>query len=94
MILYANSDSYGILSTGKVYAEFIAEAISADRLINSGLSGSCNQRIIRTTIRDCLTLKKENKDIFALISIAQPNRFEYWGEVAVNNDGSISQESS
>jgi hypothetical protein len=86
MIVYANSDSYGVCSTGKTYVDFIGQAFDAST-VNRGLSGSCNRRIIRTTIRDLLDLKKENKDILAIIGLAHTNRFEFWGEDPVNNDG-------
>ena len=78
MILYANSDSYGICSTGKTYVDFIGEDIKADRIINNGLSGSCNRRIIRTTVRDLTSLNDRHKDIVAIIGLAHTNRFEYW----------------
>lgn len=86
MIVYANSDSYGVCSTGKTYADFIGQAFNAGT-VNRGLSGSCNRRIIRTTIRDLLDLKKAHKDILAIIGLAPTNRFEFWGDVAIDNDG-------
>ena len=87
MILYANSDSYGVLSTGKTYSDFIGESIKASRIINNGLPGSCNRRIIRTTLRDLLKFKKDYSNLLVLIGLAHSNRFEYWGEVAIGNDG-------
>ena len=87
MILYANSDSYGVRSTGKTYVDFIGSALNATQVVNSGVEGSCNRRIIRNTIRDLLALKKQDTDITAIIGLGDINRSEYWGETATDNDG-------
>ncbi len=84
MILYANSDSYGVLSTGKTYADFIGEKLNA-KVINNGLSGSCNDRIIRTSVRDLLEIKEQ--EVLAIIGLAHTNRTEYWSDTALGNDG-------
>lgn len=84
VIVYSNSDSYGVVSDGQVYAEFIAEQLNAT-LINQGKSGSCNDRILRTTTRDILALKNqiENKEkILVLISLASIWRSETWVDSA------------
>lgn len=87
MILYANSDSYGVASTGKTYVDFIGKKLNTNQVVNNGLSGSCNRRIIRTSIRDLLSLKKQDKNIVGIIGLAPINRFEYWGETVTGNDG-------
>lgn len=87
MILYANSDSYGVSSTGKTYVDFIGKKLNTTHVVNNGLSGSCNRRIIRTSIRDLLSLKKQDKNIVAIIGLAHTNRFEYWGKTVTGNDG-------
>lgn len=89
MIIYSNSDSFGVVSTGKVYSEFIAEHLNA-RLINRGLPGSCNTRIFRTTVRDLLELKQQtDEEIVVLISYAGLFRNESWhnDREPVDNDG-------
>jgi hypothetical protein len=89
MILYSNSDSYGVVSDGKVYSEFIAKKLNVE-LINRGRGGTCNERIFRTTVRDILELKKTNKEILVLISIATLWRYETWvgkNKFPDDNDG-------
>ena len=89
MIVYSNSDSFGIVSDGKVYSEFIAEHFSAT-LINKGQSGCCNTRIFRTSVRDLINLKKTtNDEIIVLIGLAPIWRDEYWkpGINTGDNDG-------
>ena len=87
MILYANSDSYGVLSTGKTYVDFIQADLNATQSFNNGLPGSCNRRIIRTTVRDLISLKKLSTDIVAIIGLTDVHRSEYWGKTAISNDG-------
>jgi len=87
MIVYANSDSYGVCSTGKTYVDFIGNALGADKIINAGLGGSCNQRIFRTSVRDLLELKKQNRDVLVLIGLGNPARSELWTVRPQGNDG-------
>ena len=86
MILYSNSDSYGVTSQhgedtpyGNVYSKFIADRLGS-KLINRGRNGSCNSRIMRTSVRDLIRLRLENpnKKIQALISLATTYRNESW----------------
>lgn len=89
MIVYSNSDSYGVVSDGKVYSDFIAERLDAT-LINSGRSGACNQRILRTTVRDLIDLKKQHEDVLVLVGLAPMHRYEYWAKInkyPEDNDG-------
>jgi hypothetical protein len=50
-----------------------------------GLPGSCNSRIIRTTIRDCCELIKTNEPIVALIQLSFLSRYEYAGTPTPSN---------
>jgi hypothetical protein len=85
MILYSNSDSYGVFSTPgidnikDVYGEYIANSLNAE-YINRGRSGSSNNRILRTSMRDLIKLRKEKpqEKIQALISLATTYRSETW----------------
>jgi hypothetical protein len=88
MILYANSCSIGVCSTGKTYADFLGEHLHAT-VINAGKSGVCNSRIFRTSIRDLLELQKQDEEITAVISLGATYRSELWRpEIPViNNDG-------
>lgn len=80
MILYSNSCSYGVCSTGKTYSDFIGESLGATRIINNGLSGACNTRILRTATRDLLGLIKNKEEILVLIGVAPVFRSEVWDQ--------------
>ena len=88
MILYSNSDSYGVLSQlgedtpyGEVYGKFVADKLGS-KFVNRGRSGSCHSRIMRTSTRDLIKLRNENPNekIQALISLAGTYRNESWTE--------------
>jgi hypothetical protein len=83
MILYCNSDSYGVMSTTKNrYSDFLGEALGASITINNGKSGSCNRRIVRTTLRDLTDIKDTNplEEILAVICLGSLIRTEWWDE--------------
>jgi hypothetical protein len=92
MILYSNSCSFGAANQGhKIYPELVAKHCNAT-LINRGLPGSCNRRIIRTTVRDLLDLTKEqNKELICLIGLTFISRTELWQPsiAAKDNDGNF-----
>ena len=50
-----------------------------------GLPGSCNSRIIRTTIRDCCGLLDKREPIVALIQLTFLDRYEYPGQATAEN---------
>ena len=86
MILYSNSDSYGVFSQpgvdkpyGDVYSKFIADTLGS-KFVNRGRSGSCNSRIMRTSTRDLIKLRNENPNekIQALIGLSTTYRNESW----------------
>lgn len=80
MLLYCNSDSYGVMSTTKNrYSEYLGSLLQADTIINNGLIGSCNSRILRTTVRDILDIRKHNNNqILAVICLGSMIRNEWW----------------
>jgi hypothetical protein len=80
MLLYCNSDSYGVMSdTKNRYSEYLGTLLGADTIINNGLTGACNARIIRTTVRDILDIRKNNNDlILAVICFGSMIRNEWW----------------
>jgi hypothetical protein len=81
MILYCNSDSYGVMSTTtNRYSEFLGKDLSASKIINAGKNGSCNRRIIRTTLRDLIHIKETNPtdNILAVICLGSLIRTEWW----------------
>lgn len=45
----------------------------------AAIAGSCNSRIIRCTMRDCIELLNRNEPIVALIQLTFLSRFEYAG---------------
>ena len=80
MIVYSNSDSYGVMSTGLRYSEFLAQSLDA-KSVNGGKGGSCNQRIFRTTVRDLSTLRQQTDEpILCLLCLGSLIRGEWWNE--------------
>lgn len=78
MIVYSNSCSFGEAEQGHlVYSDYVAEHYRAT-CVNRGLSGSCNRRIIRTSLRDLIELKKQDSNIIALLGLTFPSRTELW----------------
>jgi hypothetical protein len=92
MIVYSNSCSFGQSNQGHdIYPELIAQNYNAT-LINKGISGSCNRRIIRTSTRDLIELKKQSNDkILCLIGLTFISRTELWQPniPAKDNDGNF-----
>lgn len=91
MFLYVNGDSYSCTSNGKRYSEFLSEKIGCD-YVNTAISGSCNSRIFRTSLRDLMEVKQEHSDIIAVISLSFLLRSEIWqrsktSENRFTNDG-------
>jgi len=78
MIVYSNSCSFGAPDQEhKIYPGIIAEKMSG-KLYNDGMSGSCNRRIIRTSLRSLIELKESYSDILALIGLTFIGRTELW----------------
>lgn len=88
MIVYSNSCSFGAPCQYTVYPEIVAKNLNAE-LINKGVPGSCNRRIIRTTLRDVTELLDEQQNILVLIGLTFISRTELWRPdlEAVDNDG-------
>lgn len=76
--VYSNSCSFGApCQAHKVYAEFVAEKLRA-KLVNQGVPGSCNRRIIRSSLRDLLELSTIHKNILVLLGLSFISRTELW----------------
>jgi len=90
MIVYSNSCSFGGPDQGhKIYPSIIAEKISG-KLHNDGIGGSCNRRIIRTSLRSLIELKETHSNILALIGLTFISRTELWQphlQLKTSNDG-------
>jgi len=87
LILYSNSDSYGVFSRpgpdhiDNVYGAYIAKHFNAE-YFNRGRSGSSNSRLMRTSIRDLIALRNKNptEKIQAIIGLSTTTRSETWTE--------------
>jgi hypothetical protein len=79
MLIYVNGCSYATTSDGKRYSDFLGEHFNC-KSINASIPGSSNSRILRTSLRDLLELKKTNKDIVAVISLSFLIRSELWDQ--------------
>jgi hypothetical protein len=91
-VLYSNSCSFGAAGQQHaVYSDHVAKNLDA-RLINQGKSGSCNRRILRTSLRDLIEIKKQHTNVTALIGLSFISRTELWQPwlPANDNDGHFS----
>lgn len=93
LFLYVNGDSFSASKPDdKVYFDHVCNELNCTGL-NSAKPGSCNSRIFRTSLRDLIDLKKQHKDIFAVICLSFTVRTEIWDSNLVgvsdenNNDG-------
>jgi hypothetical protein len=84
MLVYVNGDSYAAVSNGKTYSNFLGEYFNCP-VINSAISGSCNSRIFRTSLRDLMELSNTHQDIVAIISLTFPLRTEIWDQDITDN---------
>lgn len=89
-LIYCNGDSYSDEAYhpslyNKTYASIVASELNGFAL-NKAISGSCNRRIIRTTVHDLIHQRELNQDqeIIALIGLSFELRGEYWIE-EINN---------
>ena len=83
-LIYCNGDSYSndryhMSLVGKTYANVVGEYCHGF-VINAAESGSCNRRIIRTSLHDLILQRQLNplQKIIALISLSFELRSEIW----------------
>jgi hypothetical protein len=83
-IIYCNGDSYSSDQIHpslkeKTYANVVANYCDGF-VINSAIRGSCNRRIIRTTLHDLMVQRQQNplQKIIALINLSFELRSELW----------------
>jgi hypothetical protein len=83
-LIYCNGDSYSDENyypalKGNTYANAVGQACGGF-VINQAISGSCNRRIIRTTVHDMMQQRQLNPDqkIIALIGLSFELRSELW----------------
>jgi hypothetical protein len=78
MIILSNSCSFGAPDQNhKIYPQFISD-IAGSSLINEGVPGSCNRRIVRSTLRTLIDLVKTDEDILVLVGLTFISRTELW----------------
>jgi hypothetical protein len=80
-VLYSNGCSYTAnydIAREQRYPIIVANHYGWD-VHDSAIPGSCNDRIIRCTIRDCLELVKQDKSVVALVQLTHTHRTEYAG---------------
>jgi hypothetical protein len=85
-LIYCNGDSYSDETYHKtlknnIYANFVAKSCQGF-VINKAISGSCNRRIIRTTVHDLIQLRQLNpgQQIVAVIGLSFEMRSELWAD--------------
>jgi len=83
-LIYCNGDSYSDENyhkslVGKTYAHVVGDYCNGFT-INNAISGSCNRRIIRTTVHDIIQQRKLNptQPIIALLGLSFELRSELW----------------
>ena len=89
-LIYCNGDSYSDENfheslVGNTYANFVSKVCNGF-VINKAITGSCNRRIIRTTVHDAIQLRQLNPDqqIIILIGLSFDVRSEIWAEDKIN----------
>lgn len=91
MIVYSNSCSFGVRQPHRIYSDLILEKYGSS-VVNAGKNGSCNRRIIRTTLRDLIELQnKHNDNILCLVGLTFFTRTELWQPTipVTSNDGNF-----
>ena len=83
-LIYCNGDSYSndqyhASLIGKTYANVVGEHCNGF-VINASIVGSCNRRIIRTSLHDLILQRQHNpyQQIIALINLSFELRSELW----------------
>lgn len=87
-VIYNCGDSYSDDSyqspklQDKVYCNYLAKELGNGFVMNNAKSGSCNRRIIRTSLHDLIQLREQNPDqqIIATIQLSFELRSELWYE--------------
>ena len=83
-MVYVNGDSYCVTSDGKKYSDFLGEKLQCS-VVNNAIGGSSNARILRTSLRDLMVLKKKYANIVAVVSLSYIIRTEVWDPNIKNN---------
>jgi hypothetical protein len=85
-LIYCNGDSYSdenyhATYKNNVYPDFVAKSCDGF-VLNKAIRGSCNRRIIRTTVHDMIHQRQLNPEqqIVALIGLSFELRSEVWAD--------------
>jgi hypothetical protein len=85
-LIYCNGDSYSdenwqATFKNNMYPDFVAKSCHGF-VLNKAISGSCNRRIIRTTLHDMIHQRQLNPEqqIVALIGLSFELRSEVWAD--------------
>jgi hypothetical protein len=88
-LIYCNGDSYSdenihVSLAGNTYAHVVGKHLDGF-VINNAIRGSCNRRIIRTSVHDLIQQRQQNptQRIIALIGLSFELRSEVWIEKAI-----------
>jgi hypothetical protein len=87
-ILYSNGCSFTAnfnLPSWKRYPVLIGKHFNWT-VVDRAVPGSCNSKIIRCAMRDCINLLEKNEPIVALIQLTFKERFEYAGTMTGSNN--------
>jgi hypothetical protein len=80
-MIYVNGDSYiHNANGGRNIASFLSEYTNND-VTDCSIPGSCNNRILRTSLRDLLVLKQMHKNITAFIGLTYIFRSDVWDTI-------------
>ena len=91
-LIYCNGDSYSDENyhpslEGKTYAHVLGKHFNGF-VINNAIRGSCNRRIIRSSVYDLIQQREQNPDqkIFAIVSLSFELRGEIWNDKKTTAD--------
>lgn len=68
-MIYVNGCSYTKSSTGNSVVEFLSEKMQLS-FVNNSIAGSSNERILRSSMRDLISLKSEHEEVYAVIGLS------------------------
>jgi hypothetical protein len=95
-MVYCNGDSYSDDTyhptlKNQTYAHVVGEHLNGF-VINNAVSGSCNRRIIRTSVHDLVHQRKlnPNQKIISLIGLSFEIRDEIWNNDKISNNATES----
>jgi hypothetical protein len=83
-MIYVNGCSYTGLSTGNTVAEFLSKKMQLP-FVNNSIRGSSNERILRSSMRDLISLNSDHKEVYAIIGLSFIFRTCVWDPIGQAN---------